>query len=251
MMRGDPVARSRCAPMFRRTDRPGLGWAGGDGEPCARRLPVALTDEARHGDRLARPGRVLGPRGLACGLAADHVPAASQRIAHLSCSRARTGSTGTAGGDRRLGLGEAEERGQGLRLVHPDHADGVRRRDEAGGFRQRRLLRALMLRLPPSCVTGRARELASLAGVVGTIVAMVCLSGFAWSTIVAAGRAEQRTHAATAQVGPVRPCVRHARGRSGRGDDVRAGAGGRDGPRAAGRPRAAERRHRVPAHAPR
>jgi diguanylate cyclase (GGDEF)-like protein len=48
--------------------------------------------------------------------------------------------------------------------------------------------------------TGRARELASLAGVVGTIVAMVCLSGFAWSTILAAGRAEQRTHAATAQV---------------------------------------------------
>jgi diguanylate cyclase (GGDEF)-like protein len=48
--------------------------------------------------------------------------------------------------------------------------------------------------------TGRARELASLAGVVGTIVAMVCLSGFAWSTILAAGRAEQATHAATAQV---------------------------------------------------
>jgi diguanylate cyclase (GGDEF)-like protein len=50
-------------------------------------------------------------------------------------------------------------------------------------------------------VTGRAGELASLAGVVGIIVAMVCLSGFAWSTILAAGRAEQRTHAATAQVG--------------------------------------------------
>ena len=50
-------------------------------------------------------------------------------------------------------------------------------------------------------VTGRARELVSLAGVVGTIVAMVCLSGFAWSTIVASARAEQRTHAATAQVG--------------------------------------------------
>jgi diguanylate cyclase (GGDEF)-like protein len=50
-------------------------------------------------------------------------------------------------------------------------------------------------------VTGRARELVSLAGVLGTIVAMVCLSGFAWSTIVASARAEQRTHAATAQVG--------------------------------------------------
>ena len=53
----------------------------------------------------------------------------------------------------------------------------------------------------PPVASGRARELASVAGAVGTIVAMVCLSGFAWSTIVAAGRAEQRTHAATAQVG--------------------------------------------------
>jgi diguanylate cyclase (GGDEF)-like protein len=45
----------------------------------------------------------------------------------------------------------------------------------------------------------RAGELASLVAVVGTIVAIVCLSGFAWSTIAAAGRSEQRTQVANAQ----------------------------------------------------
>jgi diguanylate cyclase (GGDEF)-like protein len=48
---------------------------------------------------------------------------------------------------------------------------------------------------------GRLRELASFVGVGATILAMLCLSAFAWTTIRTAGGASARVHDATAQAG--------------------------------------------------
>jgi diguanylate cyclase (GGDEF)-like protein len=47
-------------------------------------------------------------------------------------------------------------------------------------------------------ITSGARELASFAGVGATIAVLLCLSGFAWTTIQTAGRASSRVHDSTA-----------------------------------------------------
>jgi diguanylate cyclase (GGDEF)-like protein len=47
-------------------------------------------------------------------------------------------------------------------------------------------------------VAGRARELASFAGIGATIAAMLCLSAFAWTAVQAAGKASTRVHDSTA-----------------------------------------------------
>jgi diguanylate cyclase (GGDEF)-like protein len=47
-------------------------------------------------------------------------------------------------------------------------------------------------------VAGRARELASFAGIGATIAAMLCLSAFAWTAVQTAGKASTRVHDSTA-----------------------------------------------------
>src|SRR6185312_4103024 len=82
----------------------------------------------------------------------------------------------------------------------PCHRDGVGR-IRGALHRQRRLLHVgatVGTHADGRRPMGALREAASLVGVGATIVAMLCLSVFAWTTIRAAGSATGRVHDATA-----------------------------------------------------